>query len=112
MKFWTLDGFDPNKILPQSVCYLLKEETAVACVHVKNPLQQPLQKVIFISKIHKVHHQMSIVHYGKDDIWALKYVVKLSKRYPGSRLAKALSLVAFGYAVTISSLTKVEVCLH
>ncbi|KRZ61210.1 Alpha/beta hydrolase domain-containing protein 17C [Trichinella nativa] len=44
MKFWTLDGFDPNKILPQSVCYLLKEETAVACVHVKNPLQQPSQK--------------------------------------------------------------------
>ncbi|KRZ61197.1 hypothetical protein T02_5646 [Trichinella nativa] len=49
---------------------------------------------------------MSIVHYRKDDIWVLKYVVKLSKRYPGSRLAKALSLAAFGYAVTISSLTK------
>ncbi|KRX49335.1 Alpha/beta hydrolase domain-containing protein 17C [Trichinella murrelli] len=190
MKFWTLDGFDPNKILLQSVCYLLKEETDVACVHVKNPLQQPSQKdnvvdlenlctyvglpsstlykiadilnldvisydyssygistgklsekhhyrsiqllynfmsnklgiddqriiiwgkslgtvsSVHISKIHKVHHQMSIVHRRKDDIWALKHVVKLSKRYPGSRLVKALSLAAFGYAVTISSLTK------
>ncbi|KRY59997.1 hypothetical protein T03_4690 [Trichinella britovi] len=49
---------------------------------------------------------MSIVHRRKDDIWALKHVVKLSKRYPGSRLVKALSMAAFGYAVTISSLTK------
>ncbi|KRY60021.1 Alpha/beta hydrolase domain-containing protein 17C [Trichinella britovi] len=44
VQFWNLDGFDPNKILPQSVCYLLKEETDVACVHVKNPLQQPSEK--------------------------------------------------------------------
>ncbi|KAL1232626.1 Alpha/beta hydrolase domain-containing protein [Trichinella spiralis] len=43
-----------------------------------------------ISKIQKVHHQTLIVHFGKDDIRALKHVVKLSERYPRSRSVKAV----------------------
>ncbi|KAL1239199.1 Alpha/beta hydrolase domain-containing protein 17C [Trichinella pseudospiralis] len=48
-KIWTLQGFDADKVLSQTVCYLLKEETDIACVHVKNPGKQPSRKVILYS---------------------------------------------------------------
>ncbi|XP_003376455.1 abhydrolase domain-containing protein FAM108C1 [Trichinella spiralis] len=155
MKFWTLDGFDPNKILSQSdnvvdlenLCtyvgllsstlYKIADILSLDVISydypsygfstgklsekhhyrsiqlvynfMSNKLGIDDQRIIIwgqslgtvpsvqflptgelISKIQKVHHQTLIVHFGKDDIRALKHVVKLSERYPRSRSVKAV----------------------
>ncbi|KRZ78988.1 Alpha/beta hydrolase domain-containing protein 17C [Trichinella papuae] len=163
LKIWTLQGIDTNEMLLQSVCYLLKEETDVACdnavdfgmvittlyniaetlsldvisydypsyglstgklseKHLYRSIQlvynfmsnklgidgqkiiiwekslgtvpsiqfSPTKRPVRFSKIRKVHHQTLIVHGSKDEICALKHILKLSERCPGFRSVKVV----------------------